>query len=52
MILICEQCEKSIELRACSNNSVRIKCTCGAAYEIDFVEMDYKRITGSVDNEQ
>lgn len=52
MILICEQCEKSIELRACNRDAVKIKCTCGAAYEIDFVNMDYKRLLGGDNNEK
>ena len=44
MILICEQCEKSIEFRPCDRETITIKCSCGAVYEIDVVNMDYKRI--------
>ena len=44
MILICENCEKSIELRPCSRESITVKCSCGAVYEIDTVKMDYKRV--------
>lgn len=44
MILICENCEKSIELRPCSRESITVKCSCGAIYEIDAVKMDYKRV--------
>jgi hypothetical protein len=44
MILICEQCDKPIELRPCNRESITIKCSCGAVYEIDFAKMDYKRV--------
>ena len=44
MLLICEQCEKSIEFRPCDRESITIKCSCGAVYEIDVVKMDYKRV--------
>lgn len=44
MTLICEQCEKPIEFRPCNRESITIKCSCGAVYEIDPVGMDYKRV--------
>ena len=44
MILICEQCDKPIEFRPVDRESITIKCSCGAVYEIDVVGMDYKRV--------
>ena len=44
MILICEQCEKPIEFRPVDRETITIKCSCGAIYEINTMKMDYKRV--------